>query len=274
MKPQISVIIPTYNEESNIEHCLKTLCAQSINNFEIIIVDDGSTDKTKDIVKKYNVRLIEQNHDGPGKARNLGVKHSVGDILVFVDADMFFDKYFIEYLTKPILNGETIGTFTKDEFIGNPDNKWAVCWNLEHMQSWNRRLGDNHPEESIVFRAILKEKFLQAGGYDASLGYEDDISLFRNLGIKARHAPYAISYHNNPANLAEIFKSARWMGRSIRFLEKPRRLLWYSLPISLLMGFKNIFKYNLIHYFVFKIVHDLGIFIGGISRLLFKKYTK
>ncbi|MBO8852354.1 glycosyltransferase family 2 protein, partial [Staphylococcus aureus] len=84
---------PTYNEEENIRECLRTIFDQSINNYEVIVVDDGSTDKTVDIIKEFkNVKVFSENHKGAGAARNLGAKKANGDIFVFVDADMSFDK--------------------------------------------------------------------------------------------------------------------------------------------------------------------------------------
>ena len=89
---KISVIIPTYNEESVILDCLRSLASQSLKDFEIIVVDDGSTDTT--VEKLEDVMVLHQNHLGAGAARNLGAKQAKGDILVFVDADMTFDRNF------------------------------------------------------------------------------------------------------------------------------------------------------------------------------------
>ena len=127
---KVSVIIPVYNEERVIVNCLKSLAKQIYKPLEIIIVDDGSVDNA---IKKIsnlksqisNLKLYKQNHLGPGPARNLGAKYSKGEILVFVDADMMFDKDFIKDLIKPILNNETFGTFSKNEFNANKDNVWS-----------------------------------------------------------------------------------------------------------------------------------------------------
>jgi len=102
--PKVSILIPARNEEENIEACIKSAAAQSYNNFEIIILDDNSTDKTNEIAKKYireNINLIngEKLHAGwLGKnwaCRQLA-KNSNGDLLLFIDADVVMHKNTVE----------------------------------------------------------------------------------------------------------------------------------------------------------------------------------
>ena len=82
----ISVIIPTYNEKTVLKECIESLGAQSLNDFEIIIVDDGSLDGTLEILKNLqtslpNFKFERQGHLGPGASRNLGAKRAKGNIL-------------------------------------------------------------------------------------------------------------------------------------------------------------------------------------------------
>ena len=163
MKPiKISVIIPTYNEEEDISSAIKSLLIQSEKNIEIIIVDDGSTDKTREIVKKFKkVRLILGKHRGPGISRNLGAKKAYGKILVFVDADMTFEKNYLKNLIKPIESSkEIIGTTHNYEVIDNTNNIWSRCWGKVRV---NEKEGYGN---SVIFRAILKKKFLEMGGFN------------------------------------------------------------------------------------------------------------
>src|SRR3990172_2188424 len=119
----VSVIIPTYNEDNVILDCLASLGDQTYDDIEIIVVDDGSGDKTVSRLESYGLRvtglmkrtrnakratpkpikLLIQNHKGPGAARNLGASKAKGEILVFVDADMTFDKDFLNKLVEPIV---------------------------------------------------------------------------------------------------------------------------------------------------------------------------
>lgn len=92
MKPLISIVIPAYNVERYIEQCIKSINVQTFDDYEVIIVDDGSTDKTLEIIKdnitdKYQV--ISQKNSGAGMARNAGINLANGKYLTFMDADDF-----------------------------------------------------------------------------------------------------------------------------------------------------------------------------------------
>ena len=86
----ISVIIPLYNKEPIIERSLQSVLSQDYNDFEVVVVNDGSTDRSADIVRSINdprIRLIEQENGGPSKARNTGTKNARGEWILFLDAD-------------------------------------------------------------------------------------------------------------------------------------------------------------------------------------------
>lgn len=105
-KPDVSVIIPTYNVEKYIEQCLKSLLAQTHKNFEIICVDDGSDDETISIIKKYSsdddrIQLVAMPHCGKaGVMRNKGIEKAVGEYCLFLDGDDFFDENLIAHTLK------------------------------------------------------------------------------------------------------------------------------------------------------------------------------
>src|SRR3989304_4442751 len=144
---KISIIIPTYNEEDEIVECLESLGKQTYGDFEIIVVDDGSVDKTLSVLSKLKVKIEElkvfqQSHKGPGAARNLGAKHAKGEILVFIDADMTFDPNFLQELIEPILYAKAKGTFSKNEYVSNWRNRWARCCNIN--EGWES--GSGHPK--------------------------------------------------------------------------------------------------------------------------------
>jgi len=91
--PLVSVIVPAFNAAETIEHSLESLAAQSLRELEIVVVDDGSTDRTAELVRRFSeqldprVRLVSQEHSGRAAARNTGMRNASGGFLGFVDAD-------------------------------------------------------------------------------------------------------------------------------------------------------------------------------------------
>ena len=97
----ISVIVPAYNVEKYIEECLLSLVNQTYKDIEIIIINDGSTDKTKEIIIEYqekykNITGYNQKNNGVSVARNLGLKIAKGEYVIFVDPDDYLDSTMIE----------------------------------------------------------------------------------------------------------------------------------------------------------------------------------
>ncbi len=276
-----SVIIPTFNEENDIKECLLSLEKQSLKDLEIIVVDDGSTDGTKIQVQKFPVKLLTQSHKGPGIARNLGAGKAKGEILVFVDADMTFDKDFIKKLVKPIIDGKVLGTFSKDEYILNKDNIWSKCWNLNKNLPLEKMHPDDYPDEQPIFRAILKKEFLKSGGFDP-IGYIDDYTISKKLNQKAICVPGAVFYHKNPSSLNEVFTQARWIGKSEFKGRKVKNedlmriisIIRYSPPFTIINGILKSLKLNDFRFLVFKIIYDLGIEISLLKSFFKEQLNK
>src|SRR3989344_9001117 len=84
----VSIIVPTYNEEKNIERLLASLTAQTYKDSESIVVDDASTDKTADLARKYTDKVFKRKHAERSVQRNFGAIKAKGDKLIFLDADM------------------------------------------------------------------------------------------------------------------------------------------------------------------------------------------
>lgn len=265
----VSVIIPTYNEESVISDCLTSLSKQTLKDLEVVVVDDGSTDKTVEVIKNLNLsnfdlQIVNGNHGGAGKARNLGAKKAKGNILVFVDADMTFDKNFLKKLVDPILKGKEKGTFSKDEVVSNWDKPLARAYSINEGWENKKRHPKNYPDEQKVFRAILKSEFDEVGGFTPG-GYNDDWSLSEKLGYNAVVVNDAVFFHKNPETLSEIYNHAQWVGKrtykygSIGFVVA---LIRSSLPVSLVVGLVKSFLTAQPMFLIFKVVYDFGLFIG------------
>jgi len=138
MSMKVSVIIPAYQAEETIEECLDSIFSQSFQNFEIIVVNDGSTDKTLKILEKYKdkVNIFNQGNKGAPIARNHGFGKSKGDYLFFCDADVILSKDALETMIKTLER--------------NPDKSYAYSgfklgfktfpsfyFNLEKLRKYN-----------------------------------------------------------------------------------------------------------------------------------------
>ena len=206
--PLVSIVMTIYNEAHCVAEAIDTLLAQSYKHFELVLVNNGSRDKTLEVLNRYRddarVKIVSLKKNlGPGGGRNAGVKVAAGEIVVFIDAYMVFDKTSIRGLIKPILDGEVVGTTHDTELVKNKQNVWARSLCV------NRIVGK--PLWSGVFRAVLRKKFLAAGGFDPSKGYFDD----EIRGIGKAKVVHAVCYHNNPETLSETFKHSAWVGRSL-----------------------------------------------------------
>ena len=99
--PTVSVIIPVYNAQEGIKQCLDSLLNQSFTDFEIILLNDGSTDNSLEVIKKYAadndfIRVIDKENEGVAKTRNKGIQLANGKYIVFIDNDDFVDSDYLE----------------------------------------------------------------------------------------------------------------------------------------------------------------------------------
>lgn len=173
-KIKVSVVIPAYNASKTIDLCLRSILRQNFSDYEVIVVDDGSIDDTKEKVKKYSVRLISNAHGGSSAARNTGFKASKGDILVFFDSDCVAKKDLIAQLIEPL----------KDPKIGVTQAWWEVA-NKDRLipalifktyEYFTRNL--NYPDFlwSYCF-AIRRELFQKLGMFDLIWTRVEDVDF-------------------------------------------------------------------------------------------------
>ena len=95
---KVSVVVSVYNGEKYIEKCIKSILRQSYKNIELIVVNDGSIDKTKKILDKYkeSIVVINKNNTGVSDSRNRGIDKATGEYIMFCDADDWLDKKAVE----------------------------------------------------------------------------------------------------------------------------------------------------------------------------------
>ncbi len=265
-KPLISIIISAYNSENKIGKCLAALLNQTYKPIEIFAVDDGSTDRTKEIIKKFadnkKIFLLEQNRQGPGAAKNLASKKAKGKILVFIDSDEYPRPDYIDKLTKPIREGKSktsIGAW----ILAYPKNPWARC-RFEDTSKLR-----HHAMESGVFRAIKKDFFEKLGGFNITKGYSDD--RIPNNEKRAR-VNDAIFDHDTDSNLNELYRKRKWIGSSIMANPKPTKF-WIKIILGsmLFCFFIASFWLNLWVTFALLFMGIIAILYQSLKKVIFYK---
>jgi glycosyltransferase involved in cell wall biosynthesis len=199
---KVSVIIPLYNKEKYIERVLDSVLRQTYTDFEVIVVDDGSTDRGPEIVSNYGdsrIRLIYQENAGPGAARNLGTHHSRSELVTYLDAD---DEWLTEFLDKsvtilsdnPDCDAVASAFFIGPEKINRADQlrqhgisagPWRLTLDIT-QDELNYALAVFHCCSSVFKRRVI-EKY--GGFYDKNnCSYGEDVYLW--LQIMFNHRIY------------------------------------------------------------------------------------
>lgn len=180
-RPFVSVIVPAYNAQPTIRHTIQSLVAQSYpGEFEIIVVDDGSTDRTPEIVRSFTeVIYIRQSNAGPAAARNRGAADSKGEFVLFTDSDCIAHKDWIEKIIGGFSTGG-IAAVCGSYGIANPENILARCIQDEIVFR-HRRLMSSYPRAFGSYNVgIRRSVYWRAGGFDESYrrasGEDNDLS--------------------------------------------------------------------------------------------------
>ena len=180
---RISVIIPVYNVQKYIKKTLESIQSQTKKVFEIIVVDDGSTDQTLEIVKKYPVRIFQQKNQGPSAARNYGASQATGEWLAFLDGDDLWEPQKIEMVLNEIKSHPDVELISSNVSRGNEDDGWIPM-------DFHSRYNKNKPFLNQIFRrnfiatstvVIKKTKFDEVGGFNPSLRIAEDLDLWIRL---------------------------------------------------------------------------------------------
>lgn len=122
----ISIIVPVFNAQNYIEKCIKSIICQTYIDWELLLVDDGSTDSSYEICKKYinkKINVFHKNNGGVSSARNYGLKKSKGDYIVFIDADDYVDKNYLKNLYDNIRDNDLVVSGYKEVYSNGKVNK-------------------------------------------------------------------------------------------------------------------------------------------------------
>lgn len=170
---KVSVVIPTFNRVATIQRAIDSVLSQTFTNFELIVVDDGSTDETAEIVSQnHDQRIIfirSSVNQGSAATRNIGVSKSSGDILCFLDSDDVWLCTFLERVVDKLENSPDVG-FVYTLALNGP------LWTLEGSYKYAEALRQGYISATITL-GVRRDAFLRVGGFDPSLRMCDDDDL-------------------------------------------------------------------------------------------------
>ena len=171
--PRISVVMPVYNAERLLEECLAALRANDHAAYEILVVDDSSTDRSREIAAAAGCRVIPSGGRlGPAGARNRGVAEASGDVLFFVDSDVMVRPDTLRRLAEAFTADPTLdGVIAVQAPAMRFRNICSRYKNLWMYYTYARRAGEDVPLFYTTAAAIRRQAFLDSGGFD--LNYRD-----------------------------------------------------------------------------------------------------
>jgi len=251
-QPPITVIVPAYNEEKVIEHTIRSVLASDYPRLRIIVVDDGSQDRTSQVVQEKFLReiasgkvlLLTKPNGGKADSLNHGLKKTDDEVYVGIDADTVIAPTAISRLL-PHFADSTIGAVAGNAKVGNRVNLWTRWQALEYITSQNfeRRALDVFGAVSVVPGAIgawRTAAVMQAGGYPTDTVAEDadlTMSLLKN-GWRVVNEDRAVAYTEAPTTANGLMRQRfRWSFGILQAVWKHRaamlkrsRLGWIALP--------------------------------------------
>ena len=259
--PKISVVLCTYNGSATLEESLIHLGKLKYPDYEVIVVNDGSTDRCGEIARKYPVRLIETENHGLSSARNTGWQAATGEIVAYIDDDAYPDEHWLDYLAL---------TFTKTGFaaVGGPnlspiEDGWkAQCIARAPGGPTHVLLSDRTAEHipgcNMAFKRDLLEKL---GGFDHQFRVAgDDVDIcwrVLDLGEKIGFSPAALVWHHRRPSIAKFWKQQKFYGRAEALLHRkwPQKFnqvnhtMWhgrvYRAGINTPPGFRSVIYHGL-----------------------------
>ncbi|MGB9732787.1 MAG: glycosyltransferase [Candidatus Micrarchaeia archaeon] len=219
---EASVIIPALNEEKYIGYVFEGLKKQSFKDFEVIVADGGSTDRTREIANKYGARVVVERRKGIARGRNAGARVAKGRILVFIDADTKPSRRLIELYVKA-LNGDVVAATGPILPLEKTSKSMELGYKFVSIFFVKLSIKIGRPTIVGSNFAVRKDAFEKAGGFDNRLMTYEDWDLSKKLKKYGK-----IKYINE----AIVYTSAR-------------RIFAWSMHKFFRFHVGNIIRYNL-----------------------------
>lgn len=263
-KKILSLIIPVYNVDKYLDSCLHSVFSQWDNTLEVIIIDDGSTDNSADIIQKYSEKYdfscITQKNSGLSSARNNGMSISKGKYIAFLDSDDLWCDGIYNSIKKIILDNSPDGiVFNYSEVIGNQENK------IELIKENNSITNDLNSvkvkiaksEKFYAWRYIFKQSIFNGVNFDVGRRFEDQLllpilidkckSIFecKDLIVKYRQISSGITKNLNVSDLDDSeFGLIRFSDKYSKYKNKYWAVVLASVFISHISKCARIYHFN------------------------------
>jgi biofilm PGA synthesis N-glycosyltransferase PgaC len=242
--PFVSIIVPVYNEEKVVSDSIKSLLELDYLNYEIIIVNDGSTDKTKQVAESLvgfqkglrgdvKVSLIDKPNGGKSSALNAGIKHSKAEIVLCMDGDSQLSPDSITIAVRHFTNPE-IGAVAGNVKVLNRRKLFTDLQALEYIEGLNMaRSAQSFVKLVNIIPGpigLFRKKAVEEAGYYSNETFAEDADLTLKIlanGWKIYYEPNSISYTEAPEKLSQLLKQRyRWTRGILQSIRKHKRLMF------------------------------------------------
>jgi GT2 family glycosyltransferase len=235
--PTVSVVVCSYNGAATLEECLRSLMELDYPDYEVILVDDGSQDRTPQIADQFpQVVYLRQRNLGLSVARNVGARAAKGEVVAYTDSDCVADEHWLRHLVKamrdqhaPAIGGPNISP-PRDSWVaqcvaaspGNPSHVMLDDCHAEHVPGCNM--------------AFDRQVLLSLGGFDPQFRQAgDDVDICWRLldaGYQIGYAPGAIVWHHRRSTVSAYLRQQKGYGRSeaVVYFKHPQRFNAVSRP--------------------------------------------
>ena len=280
---QFSIIIPVYNRPQEIDELLESLCQQTLKDFEVVVVEDGSREKCDLVCDRYRDRLLVSYHfkpnSGPGPSRNYGAERSQGEYLIILDSDVIVPENYLA-IVKEELDREPCDAF------GGPDRahpsftpiQKAINYAMTSffttggIRGGKRKMDKFYPRS---FNLGIKKSVYEALEGFAPMRYGEDIDLstriFKN-GYSCRLFPEAFVYHKRRVKFSSFFRQVKHSGEARVVLKNkyPDTFkLVHLLPSAFVVGNLLLVMLGIFHHWLWFapiLFYALAIFIDSLAK--------
>lgn len=195
--PKVTIVVPTYNAERTIGPLLDSLLKLDYPDYEVVVVNDGSRDRTKALVEQYPVRIIDQPNRGASAARDAGLRAASGEIVAYVDSDVTVEPDWLRKLVAPFADSSLVGGTTgRTVFLRNETcSSWMRSLDIERRNARRKEYTRLANGPNCAFRRNL---LLELGGFDPRWYHAEDTEVSYRVwqrGFRIRYVSDAVVHH-------------------------------------------------------------------------------